>query len=131
MHHTWLTLHLKVTRFLDMYVCYSLVWTKKDTSKPLMDVFSELEYLFKNGPICQFLGLLLGCHAQCHYKSFASFYCILFCHIWLLFLEACSFLMIDKTGVDLEERRSQEKSKGVEGQEIVIRMYFMRIITYF
>lgn len=39
--------------------------------------------------------------------------------------------MIDKTGVDLEERRSQEKSKGVAGQEIVIRMYFMRIITYF
>lgn len=56
-------------------------------------------------------------------KVFASFYCILFCCIWLLFLEACSFLMIDKNGVDLEERGSREKPKGVEGQEIVIRMY--------
>lgn len=42
------------------------------------------------------------------------------------FLQACSFLMGDRKGVDPEGRGSAEELEGAEGGETVIRMYWMK-----
>ena len=41
-------------------------------------------------------------------------------------LEACSFLMRDRKGVDLDGRRGGEELGGVEGGETIIRIYYVR-----
>jgi hypothetical protein len=38
----------------------------------------------------------------------------IFCHAILNFLEACSFLVRDRKGMDTEERRGREEQGGVE-----------------
>ena len=51
------------------------------------------------------------------------FYFFLFgCYL----LEACSFLMRDRKGVDLDGRDGGEELGGVEGEETVICVYCMR-----
>ena len=41
-------------------------------------------------------------------------------------LEACSFLMIDRKGVDPEKRRGGEELGGVQGRESIIRVYCIK-----
>ena len=45
-------------------------------------------------------------------------------------LEACSFLMRDRKGVDLEGKGGGEELGGINGGKTVIRIYYMRK-TYF
>ena len=46
-------------------------------------------------------------------------------------LEACSFLMRDRKGVDLDGRDGGEELGGVEGEETVIRIYYVRKNIFF
>ena len=48
------------------------------------------------------LFFLWGFHVQLQYNGFALSYYILFCHVWLLYLKPCPFLMRDRKGVDWE-----------------------------
>ena len=41
-------------------------------------------------------------------------------------LEACSFLMTDRKGVDPEKRRGGEELGGVQGRESIIRVYCIK-----
>lgn len=59
---------------------------------------------------------------------FVVLYFTLFCDYY--FLEAGSFLMSRK-GVDPDGRRGGEEHGGVEGGEIVFRLYCMRKISLF
>ena len=69
---------------------------------------------------------LLGCYVQLSILKFLLhliFYFVIFgCYL----LEACSFLMRDRKGVDLEGRRGGEDLGRVEGEETIIRIYYMR-----
>jgi hypothetical protein len=46
-------------------------------------------------------------------------------------LEACSFLVRDRKGVDLERRESGEELGGARGGETIVRRYCMRIESIF
>lgn len=57
---------------------------------------------------------------------FVSSYYNLFCHVWLLSLETCSFLMRGRRGVDLEGRGGGEGLEGAEGGKTIIGIYCIR-----
>ena len=60
------------------------------------------------------LFLLLGCLIQPGMKAFALSSSMLFCPIWHVFLEACSFLKGNRERVDLGEGWVAGRSRGKE-----------------
>ena len=50
------------------------------------------------------------------------FYYILFYYVWLSFLESCSFLMRDISGMHLDGNGDWEELEKVEGEKTVIKI---------
>ena len=69
--------------------------------------------------------LLLICFVQLRYESFcfSLSYMIMFC---CYLLEACSFLMRDRKGVDLKGQGGEKELVGVEGGETIVKIHYMR-----
>ena len=72
--------------------------------------------------------------------SYSSYYVYIYSFIFLhfillyllvLFLEVCYFLMKDRKGVDLDGRGGGEELGGVEGGEIIIKIYYIRTKSIF
>lgn len=61
----------------------------------------------------------LRCHGFCFIELF---YFVMFCYL----SEVCSFIMTDRKGVDLVERRLGEKFERIMGGKAEIKIYYMR-----
>lgn len=55
---------------------------------------------------------------------------ILFCLVWLLYLQACSFLMRDREGVDLAGRGNGEELGRLKGELSVNKILYEKIICF-
>lgn len=62
-----------------------------------------------------------------HMYLFVLYLCILyFVLLYYYLLEACSFIVRDRTGMDPDERGGGEELKGTDRKETIIRIYHVK-----